>query len=181
MNLPTQKNEPIVIDTTWAYLAGMLDGEGYFSLTRHYKYHSRVSSRGYDLYSRIVLSNMNLENLNQIQQLTGFGRIQILRNKKKDGRICITYELRFCPNEQRTILPKITPYLIQKKTRAKILLKLLDFRAKGSMISATKVKPLIEQYYLDLEQQLEQATLKEKPWSLTATSKKGRKKSHTIN
>lgn len=168
----------VILETDWAYIAGMIDGEGHLTIFRHYKKQGiRISSRGYDLEPRLHIANMNLKNLEYIKNKINLGHIQKLKIKREDG-VMVSYELRFNPSEIILIIPNILPYLSQKKSRAMILYKFLSFRAKGSMRTRLnqKLKPLIEQYYLDLEEEMAKATLEEKPWLVDTKLRCGKQK-----
>src|SRR5208283_3186134 len=165
----------LISETTLAYLAGMLDGEGCFLLQRHYK-RSNVSARGYEIEPRVFVTNMNLNNLEKLQQMVGLGKIKVRRQKSVgDGGIRICYDLDFNVGQQRILLPQVMPFLIQKNGRAALVLELLNFRSKGSMQTRQnqKIKPLIEQYYAELEERFNAEKIREKPYLAYCSSRKG--------
>jgi hypothetical protein len=160
----------MIEETTWAYFAGMLDGEGSFSIFRHYKKDPHVSKRGYEIETRVAVSNMNQNNILQLQKMVEKGHITLVNNKREYG-IAVVADLRFSPNEQRYILPKVLPYLIQKKELATIILEFLEYRS-----TPNKIKEDREQKYYQFEKRFEEAVLRAKPWLANLISKKGKPK-----
>lgn len=156
-------------ETDWAYFAGMLDGEGHLSIFRHYK-KSHVSKRGYEVETRMAISNMNHDNILQLQKLIGLGNITLVNNKREYG-IAVVSDLRFSPNEQRNILPKIIPYLMQKKELATIITEFLQYRSIPN-----KNREEREQKYYEFEKRFEEAVIRAKPWFAIPVSRKGRTK-----
>ena len=155
-------------ETIWAYLAEMLDGEGHFGILHHYKKNWAVSRRGYESEPRIVLSGMSRKHLETIKEMVSMGNIVPLRTKKtrERGIDCCTFELRFSPNNQRIILPKVIPYLILKRGQAEVLLEFLVFR-QNKISKARK-----EIGYSLLEDKFKQAVLDSKPWLSEGYSRK---------
>jgi hypothetical protein len=157
-------------ESIWAYFAGIVDGEGHLTLFRHYKPKSKVgiSKRGYELEPHMKITNMNKRMLTEISNKVGSGTMNTLIDKRRkdgiEGRH--TYDLRFYPNQQRIILPKIIPHLIQKKEMATVLLEFLDFRQK-SMPREEK-----EKGYLSFEEKFWSAYFNAKPWLIVGYSKR---------
>ena len=161
-------------ETTWAYLAGMVDGEGCMSIFRHYK-NRKVSKRGYEVEPRLMIANMNKETLTDIIALTGLGRVTTLVLKRKDQDPFENYEIRYNVGEQRIILPKILPYLMQKKDMAEIVLRLLNYRLDP------KDRAFTENFYLELEEEYRCAMIKSKPWLLLAVQQRGKLCQRNLN
>jgi hypothetical protein len=159
-------------ETTWAYLAGMVDGEGCIMLFRHYKNPKLLkkwkgSNRGYELEPRVNINSMNKHNIEFIKNsICGLGNIVVMRFKREGEVAAIGYDLRFYPNAQRIILPKIIPYLVQKKERAIVLMKLLDYRSQKN-----KDPIFREKLYLQLEDEMRGLIIKEKPWLIDPPGK----------
>lgn len=149
----------------------MLDGEGYISLWRHYR-KTNSSSRGYEIESKMSMSNMNHENMIQLQKALGIGRIIIAKHKRECGIITVAH-LYFNVVEQQIIIPKVLPYIMQKKERLEIMKEFLEYRN-----STKKTNIPVEERelkYYRLEQQFEQALYRTKPWMLIKPVKaKGR-------
>jgi hypothetical protein len=95
-----------------------------------------------------------------------------MNNETNEG-----YELRFFPNNMRIVLPHVIPYLIQKKEKAKIILRLLDYRSIKHHDCEER-----EKFYLQLEDELRSATMVERPWLLkTVVSRTGKLDSRNLN
>ena len=158
-------------ETDWAYLAGMIDGEGYMGITRHYKDKSKsgTSKRGYEIETRLCISSMNERELTTIGNLLALGHVSTVVHIRKNSGPNPGYELRFCPNHQRIIFPRVIPYLIQKKHMAKIILQLLDYRSMKNKNPEER-----EKFYLQLEDDFRNAVMAEKPWLLKTLEVNGK-------
>jgi len=110
-----------------AYVAGLIDGEGYFAVIRNksewLKTHTK---RGYCDNISLTICNMNKELLVSVQHILKRGDIVTHRRPNKPP----SFTLRFYPNALRVILPKIIPYLLLKKRQAQLMLSLLNIRQK---------------------------------------------------
>jgi hypothetical protein len=147
-------------DTDYAYLAGMIDGEGYISILHHNK-KIKVSCRGYELESTLKLTSMNKDLLDSIQKTFNMGKIVVMKDKRRreeDDTIILIYDLRFRVSEQRIILPKVIPYLRYKKKIAEIILNFLTIRQSPIPQKAK------EEEYKKTELQLYDAVMIAKPW-----------------
>jgi len=102
-------------NTQKAYIAGMIDGEGYVGLTRDNK-NGRYRPR-------VVISNCNLPLLEHIQTIIG-GR---LHKKSRSDRQYQGYNLAI--RHFTEWLPQIVPYLVGKKNKAILLLEALEILA----------------------------------------------------
>jgi len=103
--------------TTFAYIAGFIDGEGYLGL----------AVRKNSFKARLMISNCNLELLKHIQKIIGG---YISKKSKRDGW---TQGYNLTVGYLETWLPEVLPYLVGKKEKAKLLLeatKLLNERKK---------------------------------------------------
>lgn len=164
-------------ETTWAYIAGMIDGEGSLLLSRHYKRPftragkpNTMSKRGYEIEPHLSISSMNKRNVEIMQEMIHLGKFVTVVYRREGIATNEGYELRFCPNMLRVLLPKVIPHLVQKKERAELILKLLLYREGKRKQSAER-----EKFYLDLEQEFRQIVMKEKPYLLkTVVSRTGK-------
>lgn len=103
-------------DTTLAYAAGILDGEGHFSITW---------DRPRDRYLGMVgVMNTNRDLLDWLQNTFG-GSIYHRKSPSNKSHWKERYEWRAGNTSIDTMLPPIVPYLIIKKRHAKIM---IDFR-----------------------------------------------------
>jgi hypothetical protein len=117
-----------VPETTWAYFAALLDGEGYLYPFMHVNpSYIKTTKKGYGREFRCLIYNGSKELLEKVSTDIGMGHIVTHKkeSKKEKNRID-TYSLRFYQGNLRIILPKIIPYLILKKKQAEIMLKMLD-------------------------------------------------------
>lgn len=125
-----------VPETAWAYLAGMIDGEGYLYVFLHSNpSYRKETKKGYAREFRCFVSSGSKKLLERIQTDIGnIGTITRHRYKPetlKDEKYRHThrvpnYTLRFYQGALRRILPKVIPYLILKKEQAEIMLKMLE-------------------------------------------------------
>ncbi len=104
-----------IINTQKAYIAGILDGEGYIGLTR-----DNTAGR---YRPRVVISNCNLPLLVYIQTIIG-GR---LHKKTRIGTRYQGYNLSI--RHFMEWLPQITPYLVGKKNKSVLLMEALKILA----------------------------------------------------
>jgi len=110
----------------YAYVAGFLDGEGSCYVVRE-KREGNLS--GFRYSSHMEMTNTNLAVLSWIKGALGMGKIT--KERRKEGHKPV-YVLRFLPDEQRTLLPKLLPYLIVKRRQAELLLQLLDLNDRNN-------------------------------------------------
>jgi hypothetical protein len=121
-------------DVWWAYLAGLIDGEGSFGITKH----KANTTREFYFYPYISISNTNEVALRFVKEKLGdIGNLHCVTTKK---RKMINYwkpAFQFCIGKRKQILeiiPKILPYLIIKKEHALILLEFCRQREKKGRI-----------------------------------------------
>lgn len=90
-------------DVFWAYLAGFVDGEGSISMCQN--------------GPRFIVTNTYLPVLEYIKENLGVGYIsEVGKNSPNRTRQC--YHFNVGANGMRTILPKLVPYLQEKKELA---------------------------------------------------------------
>ena len=124
-----------VPELMWAYLAGMIDGEGHIKI---YRNSSLSRTRHYvDGWRRqyiLTITNTSVPLLNQIHEKIKIGKVKEYHSNtcqsKKEKRY--TAFLLFEANEIRALLPKIIPYLILKKELAEIMQKSLKIGEEES-------------------------------------------------
>jgi hypothetical protein len=108
--------------TKYAYLAGIIDGEGYIGLSKF-----NVKGRKAFYKARIIISNCNMDLLNWIHK--NFGGYVSKKTKGPNDYQGYNLQIGYAD----TWLPKVIPYLIGKKKKAILFieaLKLLDERRK---------------------------------------------------
>lgn len=100
-------------DKQLAYLAGLMDGEGCISITKHQGIHSRTPS----YIMRVIIAQANESYLRYWHELTGIGSI----NQKPLNPTC--YDWRITSQEALAFLKELYPFLILKKDEADIAIK----------------------------------------------------------
>jgi hypothetical protein len=131
----------MIPETVWAYLAGFVDGEGCINISqrkRKINGTDRLSGE-----SQFNISNMNLQNLLDLQYLLKLGKIQ---EQHEVGKV-LTYYLRFRSNEAKIILPNIIPYLIQKKEIAEIYLEWVNLLESNHVLNNLNIKQRRKELY----------------------------------
>lgn len=102
-----------------AYIAGVLDGEGYLGIGKY----PRLGNKHLGYRGHMVISNTHIPMLQHIKKLIG-GKIVLLSGTSRDGvKRCFTLTL--TTNSIKEWLPQIEPYLIVKKEQASTLLEFL--------------------------------------------------------
>jgi len=101
---------PELPETFWAYLAGLVDGEGSMS----------VYANG----PRLSISNTHLPTLEWVRDSLSYGRVWQLQQSEMATRPC--YQWDCGARVMRALLPKILPYLRIKQERAEALLEYMD-------------------------------------------------------
>lgn len=125
--LKVAQPQKAILETDWAYLAGLIDGEGFLDIFLHSNPSIRKTcKRGYSREFKLLIQNSNLAILKFIQELVAsVAKSVICTHKPKPPRLqkVNSYSLRFYHNSIRIILPKLIPYFILKKELAEIIVK----------------------------------------------------------
>jgi len=111
----------------YAYMAGMLDGEGYLGLSKFSGDSSKRYNHKWTYKARVIVSNCNINILNWIKE--NFGGF--ISKKPKVVNNYQGYNLQIGYLEKW--LPKVMPYMVGKKKKAELLMeavKLLNQRKK---------------------------------------------------
>ena len=107
----------------YAYLAGLIDGEGCFLLFKH---SNKKLKKGYHWQSTLTITQNNREFLESIINELGCGYISTMTKKDTFGRrVIYGYFMSLSGNHLREILPIIIPYLRRKRKQAELLLEAL--------------------------------------------------------
>lgn len=110
-------------ETIKAYVAGLIDGEGYVALHRT---KTKFKEKEYISYRPIVtITNTVLEPLKFVQSYFG-GKIVLKKPTGCMKKIC--YSVRFRGKHSKLILEEVLPYLIIKKQKAIELLEYVNIR-----------------------------------------------------
>jgi hypothetical protein len=118
-------------ETTWAYVAGLLDGEGYLYPFMHRNpYFKRTTKKGFGREFRCFIYNSNKGLLETIRTNIGMGHIVLHKRNPKSKSNLPYYSLRFYQGNLRVMLPKMIPYLILKKRQAEIMVEMMEIVKK---------------------------------------------------
>ena len=111
-------------DVELAYLAGIIDGEGCISVTISHR-HS-----GYGKFRiQVSISNTNLKLIEKCKQIVGFGSIG-KRTGSHIGKRTV-YKLELSKYKKLyELLPKLIPFLIDKKRKAELTFELIKEKMK---------------------------------------------------
>lgn len=102
------------------YLAGLLDGEGYFGLmTRRVKTHDGYQQQGHTPTVKMAFTTRDAQILYELHKK--YGGYIYHKKAHKTSLSAIQWELK-TKSKLIEFLPKIIPYLILKKEQAEILL-----------------------------------------------------------
>jgi len=116
----TLKNSFDPIEVDYAYLAGIIDGEGHVGLYRH---KDAYCKRGFTWRVVLCITNSSYLLLLDLQRRFG-GRIEPNGKSAFSGRQI--YGLRFSANAMRELLPRVLPYLVLKRQDVNIMLRTMD-------------------------------------------------------
>jgi hypothetical protein len=139
-------NVSSVPETVWAYLAGLIDGEGHIGI-HHYKSGINTGKRMYSVH----IANMNKEMLIKVNKDTqGLGSIYTRYSKARKGEgYCVSYQLTYWAGPIFILLPKVIPYLTFKKRSAEIILAVVKLA-----ISWKPQRTVVQLQIEELEKQL---------------------------
>lgn len=98
------------MQTKWAYLAGIIDGEGSFGV--------------YSAGTRLSIANTHLPLLEWVKDFTGTGRIFQTQVSTLTRRPC--YQWDCAARAIRVILPEVLPFMIVKRRKAELFIEYLS-------------------------------------------------------
>ena len=114
-------------ETDYAYLAGIIDGEGTVTIRRLTE---RKRERIYVSYGpAITVSNTDLIMLKSLRNR--FGGNIVRANPPRNKRWSQGYLLCFRREEMLVLLPKTIPYMTRKRRKAELLLEYMTTRTKS--------------------------------------------------
>jgi hypothetical protein len=111
----------VLNDWQWGYIAGILDGEGYFQIWLHKKdntYHPKIRVRMTDK-----------KTIYELLKITGIGIVNHYQPKGNRRRIYEWSILKWL--EIRQLLNNVLSMLITKKKSAELLLDVIDLKENG--------------------------------------------------
>ena len=115
-----------VKDTDYAWLAGIIDGEGSIFISN-----TRVPGniRGFQYRAQMSVCNTNEELIMQVHKIANVGSIHRSREVRKDWRDKFYFNIN--ANGMRDLLPRVIPYLILKKRVASKIIEFLSYMKAG--------------------------------------------------
>lgn len=127
MNDVTTGNQQVTSEN-WAWLAGIWDGEGSFSITKLEKAKDKI------LYvSHITLSNTSEAMVNEIVRILDTENIacHIWLGESRQKNYKPAYHITVYKNIQKKVMAeKLLPYLVNKKPHAQLFLRFVNSRLK---------------------------------------------------
>jgi hypothetical protein len=105
--------------TDWAYLAGLIDGEGSIGTTR-------TGKRG-DIVGRLIIANTNHDFLRMLQARFGGGSLNLKKAGQKEGWRPYG-NIAWTQLQARKLLEATLPYLFIKRRQAELCLDLMRMR-----------------------------------------------------
>ena len=115
-----------------AYLAGLIDGEGWVGLCRRKRSWKPDMERSYYLRPVISIDMMKRECLDKVHKALGVQVEQV----KREGYI---YRLRLYPSTLRWLCPLLLPHLVLKRRQAEIIIEFLSVSYKGKELSVEEM------------------------------------------
>jgi hypothetical protein len=131
-------------DVQRGYLAGMIDGEGNFSVVKHQYLWRRT------YYSaQLKISNTNLEVLQYIKSIVGAGRIHGFTGRMENQKDVFCWYI--CSNELRKLLPQIVELLIIKRQQALLMIEFLKTLWRGGRYRSEEIHGFHEAVYQQMK------------------------------
>jgi len=131
-------------DAQRGYLAGMIDGEGNFSVIKH-----QYSWRRTYYSARLKISNTNLEVLQYIKSIVGAGRIHRFDGRTKNQKDIFCWYI--CSHELRKLLPRIVELLIIKRQQALLMIEFLKTLWRGGRYRSEEIHEFHEAVYQQMK------------------------------
>lgn len=112
-------------DTQWAYLAGIMDGEGSFSIGRGGRKPSYGHPNGYINYQlKVSIGNTNVDLHDWLLARVGGAKYLGHRSKTDKHKSGFNWQLHGKDNQKKFILG-VLPYLVMKINQAKVALRMI--------------------------------------------------------
>ena len=115
-----------------AYLAGIMDGEGEFSIAKYARKDDRKRLRGYGLKVSVRIAQARRSLLDSIARDVGQSNVNIGRT----GRELAYFYLRFKHQYLTWLIPRLIPYLRLKAEQASIALQFLKCQAMSDAMGS---------------------------------------------
>lgn len=163
-----------VPDTTLAWLAALIDGEGSILFTKG-SYSEAAMAKSPSLAKRsrlrasVAVSNTDYRLMEALKERTGIGAIYTHVRQPKENQKKTAYTWRMNATELRVWLPRIAPWLVLKQEQATLLLEALDLKESMTVKAG-------EKWTIDWnEVKLRQDRLVEIAEEISALNRKGRR------
>lgn len=132
----TEAHKPELTATEWAYLAGIVDGEGTISIVRVLK-HGRKGQPHHILQPILGVTNTNQELLTWLGQKIGTrvdsrSRPQVIGENHLKRPPAVCYQVQLWGYQVYHVLRPIQPYLVAKQQQARLVLGFLESRLTQS-------------------------------------------------
>jgi len=112
-------------NTNFAYIAGLIDGEGHFCIKKAL---SKTSRTGWYPMIYMVVSNVHYPTLKWAQSIIGGN---LLKRKLKNRNYPYIYNLHLSSKQLRKVILKILPFLKIKKTHGELIAEALGYCRPG--------------------------------------------------
>lgn len=120
----TTDTVPVLSGGELAYLAGVIDGEGSFVISRSH----HPDCKGPVFVPFMAVSNTSYKLISWVRGRIGGSLV----TRKKDQRWRTCYQIQVYPKKLVELLPKIIPFLVVKQDQAKTMLRFLGTTKHGA-------------------------------------------------
>lgn len=122
-------------DTTLAWLAALIDGEGSIMLIKRSPSPSQIRNspsvvNNHHYRAQVGIYNTDLRLMEALKEKTGIRRVYTHIRQAKENHKRTAYRWNLVADECRELLPQLLPWLICKKEQAELLLQALDVKNK---------------------------------------------------
>lgn len=123
-------------DTQWAYLAGIMDGEGSFSIVCGGRRPNKDHKNGY-LNRQLIISlgNTNLKLIDWLVETVGGDKYLGYRSKTDKHKMGYLWRLHG-KERQKEFIDGVKPYLLLKKEQAEVALEMISTEGKQPEVRA---------------------------------------------
>jgi hypothetical protein len=122
--------------TSWAYLAGILDGEGSISISRSFAYRVAHNKKYYCYGLKVIISNTDTKLIKWLQR--NIGGLVCVSSKPKKRETTLVRQRKICyrwtPSTHelsKKFLLAILPYMRMKRRQAILALQFIDLNSLG--------------------------------------------------
>jgi hypothetical protein len=140
---PIDENK--IPETTWAYLAGFIDGEANLNFEKKKRPDCKY---GFNWSLKIQIYSGNQDQIYRLRDRMGTG--PIYRGNRKETPY-VTYTLGYFGNNLKVVLERTLPYLILKRKSAEIMIEAYKtiIVSRPSFVREQKIQKLYDDFYYD--------------------------------